>query len=518
MAVGHVADEPGVDPGAVDQDVDRHDGQEEGRRDGGGEPLADGEETAEQAGRVGRGGRRPALEALVEVGVLLQDAPVVLDAGGELVGEGAGLVDQRRGEEHAGGRDDGQGGADHERDREGPADAVALEPADRGVERGGEHHRQEKLEAELPEPERQPEPGQEQQDADDRPAGQLELRRDRPSGPVVSVVGVGRRHDASLWPRRRRVPSWATHEASGRRGGGRMAVQAETFRHRPPAAGAVELAGSAWRVARPRATVVVAHGVNEHLGRHAGVVEALTGAGFSVVGHDHRGHGRSEGRRGHVDDFDDYARDLVALVARERGLAPNDEVVALGHSMGGLIAARAALSAQDQLAALVLSAPALAIGGGMPGWQRQVFLLMGRFLGHLPTPAGKPGGLSRDPAVEEAFGRDPLNNLERTRLRLARQIYLGGEDARARAGELRLPLLVMHGTADPITDPAGSKAFVARAASADKELRLWPDSRHEIFNDLDKAEALAYLVGWLEARFPRAGEEGRWTTRGPSSG
>ena len=292
-----------------------------------------------------------------------------------------------------------------------------------------------------------------------------------------------------------------------------MAVQEETFRHRPEPAGAVELTGSAWRVTSPRATVVIAHGVNEHLGRYGGVVEALTGAGFSVVGHDHRGHGRSDGRRGHVDDFDDYARDLVALFVREREIAPDAQVIALGHSMGGLIAARAALlaqgeSAQDQLAALVLSSPALAIGGGMPEWQKRVFLVMGRYLGNLPTPPGKPGGLSRDPAVEEAFGQDPLNNLQRTRLRLVRQIYLAGEDARARAGELRLPLLAMHGTADTITDPAGSEAFVAGASSTDKELRRWPDNRHEIFNDRDKAEALAYLVGWLEVRFPRVEEEG----------
>lgn len=287
-----------------------------------------------------------------------------------------------------------------------------------------------------------------------------------------------------------------------------MAVQAAAFRHRPASVRAVELAGSSWRVARPRATVVIAHGVNEYLGRYGGVVEALTGAGFSVVGHDHRGHGRSEGRRGHVDDFDDYARDLVALFARERALAPNDRVIALGHSMGGLIATQAALMAQDQLAGLVLSAPALAIGGNLPGWQRRIFLLMGQFFGNLPTPPGKPGVLSRDPAIEEAFGQDPLNNLERTRLRLARQIYLAGEAARARAGELRLPLLVLHGTADTITDLAGSEELVARAASPDKELKLWPDNRHELFNDLDKAAVLAHLLGWLGARFPRVGEEG----------
>jgi len=287
-----------------------------------------------------------------------------------------------------------------------------------------------------------------------------------------------------------------------------VTIQAETFQHRPTTARAVDLIGTSWRVTRPRATVVLAHGVNEHLGRYGGVVAALTDAGFSVVGHDHRGHGRSGGRRGHVDEFEDYARDLVALVERECERAPNDRVILLGHSMGGLIAAQAALMAQPQLAALVLTSPALRIGAGMPGWQRRVFLLLGRFLGNLPTPPGKPGGLSRDPAIEEAFGQDELNNLDRTRLRLARQIYLGGEAALARAGEMRLPLLVLHGTADTITDPVGSSAFVERAASPDKQLKLWPDNRHELFNDLDKAEVIAYLLGWLDTRFPRPEEGG----------
>lgn len=287
-------------------------------------------------------------------------------------------------------------------------------------------------------------------------------------------------------------------------------VEGETFRHAP---GGVALAGTAWRVERPRAMVVVAHGVNEHLGRYGEMVEALTGAGFSVVGHDHRGHGRSEGRRGHVDDFADYARDLVALVDRERAADPGVPVVLLGHSMGGLIAAEAALLGQDRLAALVLCSPALAIGGRLPAWQRRILLLLGRFAGGLPTPPGTPGVLSRDPAVEEAFAQDPLNTHERTRLRLARQISLGGEAVRARAGELRLPLLVLHGEADTLTDPSGSAELAARAGSADKELKTWPDNRHELFNDLDKGEVTAYLLAWLAARFPTRGTEAE--VRGP---
>ncbi|HYP61520.1 MAG TPA: alpha/beta hydrolase, partial [Thermomicrobiales bacterium] len=86
---------------------------------------------------------------------------------------------------------------------------------------------------------------------------------------------------------------------------------------------------------------------------------------------------------------------------------------------------------------------------------------------------------------------------------IARQLYELSEETRSRASEIRVPLLVMHGGADPITDPEGSREFVANAASADKEFVLWPDDLHEIFNELDQDAVISRMIDWLNARFPR---------------
>ena len=273
----------------------------------------------------------------------------------------------------------------------------------------------------------------------------------------------------------------------------------QAFRHEVEPG--LALVGTAWRVPAPKATVVLSHGVNEHIGRYGHVVSALNEAECSVVAHDHRGHGQSGGRRGWIDDFDTYVADMVDLIDRERALSPELPVVLLGHSMGGLVAARAALRAQDRLAALVLSGAALRIGGNLPAWQQRFFLRLSKYAGWLPAPPSKRGILSRDPEVERQFAADALNNRRRTRLRLARQIHLGGKDALERAHELCLPLLVMHGAGDWLTDPAGSETLVARAGSGDKTLKLWPDNRHEIFNDLDREQVIAFVVAWLRERF-----------------
>ena len=102
------------------------------------------------------------------------------------------------------------------------------------------------------------------------------------------------------------------------------------------------------------------------------------------------------------------------------------------------------------------------------------------------------------PALTDAFLR-----FVDTRARNARQLYLLSEETRSRASEIQVPLLVMHGGADPITDPDGSREFVANASSADKELVIWPDDLHEIFNELDQEAVIKRMIDWLNARFPR---------------
>ena len=264
--------------------------------------------------------------------------------------------------------------------------------------------------------------------------------------------------------------------------------------------GGVPLVAWRWRdPTQPRkATVVLVHGHAEHLGRYEHVIAALCGAGFSVVGMDHRGHGHSGGRRAAVRRFDTFVDDLDLLIDTESN--EDGPVFLLGHSMGGLIATRCALRRAD-LAGLVVSGAAYKIGGDISGLRRRVSALLARAFPYLPlVPPSGPGILSRDPEVDHRFTADPLTYKGRVRVGMAYGMFTAGEETRARATGLTLPLLIMHGADDRLTDPAGSIAVYGAAASADKTLKLWPGLRHEIFNEPEGPEVIAYVIAWLNAR------------------
>lgn len=265
-------------------------------------------------------------------------------------------------------------------------------------------------------------------------------------------------------------------------------------------AGGVPLVAWRWRdpAIAGKATVVLVHGYAEHLGRYEHVIEALCRSGYSVVGMDDRGHGHSGGRRAAVRDFDAFVDDLDLLIdTKAHGNGP---VYLLGHSMGGLIATRCALRRTD-LAGLAVSGAAYKVWAELSGWQRRASALVARLLPNLPlVPASQPGILSRDPEVDRRFSADPLTYHGRVRVGMAYGMFAAGEDTRARAAGLTMPLLVMHGADDKLTDPAGSIAVYSAAASADKTLKLWPGLRHEIFNEPESPEVIEYVIAWLDAR------------------
>lgn len=255
----------------------------------------------------------------------------------------------------------------------------------------------------------------------------------------------------------------------------------------------------AWLPEEPKVTVLVAHGLGEHSGRYGNLVDAVTPQGYAVYALDHRGHGRSAGQRGHVRRFDDYLLDLSAFAAFVQGRHPPCSTFLVGHSMGGLIALAYAIRFPEGLTGVVASAPALKLKAKVPAWKRAVGQVMSSLLPTLALASGLDARLlSHDPAVVEAYVTDPLVH-DRVSTRLYTEMVRMGADTVA-AAKLRLPCLLMHGTADGLTDPEGSRAFYAAATVEDKTLRLYEDFYHEIFNEVDKARPLADLVAWLEER------------------
>lgn len=258
----------------------------------------------------------------------------------------------------------------------------------------------------------------------------------------------------------------------------------------------------------PRAGVVVVHGYGEHSGRYAALVDRLLAAGYGVSLFDLRGHGLSPGPRGYVRAFEDYLDDLGRFMARERAHYTERPTFLLGHSMGALIAAHwscldPASSARHgvaQFAGLILSGAPLKINERIHPWLQRLSGPIGFLAPRLPTVRLDERALSRDVAVVEQFRDDPLTFHGRMPARTGAEIVRASKRIGGLIERLTVPVLLMHGTADRLADPEGSRLGRERAASSDKTLKLYPGLYHEIFNEPEREQVFDDLVSWLAAR------------------
>ena len=256
-----------------------------------------------------------------------------------------------------------------------------------------------------------------------------------------------------------------------------------------------------WRWDRPsdpRGTVVVAHGFAEYLRRHNNDAAAMVAAGFEVLRYDMRGHGNSGGRRGHVDAFEDYLKDLrrMLALAHERGAGP---VALLAHSQGGLIATKALLDAQLPVCAVVLSNPALVTKAAVPEWKKAAAKVLSRLLPTFSLPTGVPASaISRDPASVRDYGQDPLIFANGT-MRWGWEFMSAQRQVQQRTLRVGVPLLVQLGSADGVIDPEFSRTWFADAQGDDITVTTWPGYYHELYNEpeAERAQVLAELVSWL---------------------
>lgn len=238
---------------------------------------------------------------------------------------------------------------------------------------------------------------------------------------------------------------------------------------------------------RPRFVALLSHGYGEHLGRYEHVVTALVDAGAVVYGLDHAGHGRSEGERAAVRDYDALVADLHALDDRARKEHPDLPVVLVGHSMGGLVAARYAQQYQDDLAALALSGPQL---GGREMLEQLLEMP------EMPSFPIDPAVLSRDPQVGEAYLADPLvwhGDLKRT----TAEAMVAAQRALEDGPRLTVPVLWLQGSEDFLAPADTNREVLARLVAGPFEQHLYDGARHEIFNETNRDEVLGDLVGFL---------------------
>jgi acylglycerol lipase len=253
---------------------------------------------------------------------------------------------------------------------------------------------------------------------------------------------------------------------------------------------------------RPVASVVLIHGAGEHGGRYPHLIERLVAHGHAVTALDLRGHGRSGGRRATLQRFSEYLEDVNALLETEHVDAP---VFLAGYSMGGLVAASYALDHAHALRGLVLAAPALG-----PGDVAHLQLLAARMLSTL-TPrikllALKPAAMMHDPAAVARYEADPLIYHGRFDARLLGEFVAAIARLNARLAALTLPVLLAHGGEDTLADPEASRRLLAGCGSPDTTLHLYPDTRHDLFNEPAREQVTGDVASWIDAHTGEGGE------------
>ena len=261
------------------------------------------------------------------------------------------------------------------------------------------------------------------------------------------------------------------------------------------------LRGRHWARPHPRGVVIVAHGFGEHGGCYRHVAEALGPAlEFDFVAPDLRGHGRSPGRRGVVGRYEELTSDLRAVLAWAESERPGLPRFVLGHSNGGQVALRLALEDGDGPAGLILSNPSLHIVVPVPRYKLRIGRFLLRFAPGV-TLAGKVADdwMTRDPEMRREHRLDALRH-SRISAPLFFGMVEGGPLIEGRAGEIRVPVLMLLGGSDPVIDANASRRIFARLGSLDKTLIVYPEMLHEPLNELGRERVFADVASWLEER------------------
>lgn len=261
------------------------------------------------------------------------------------------------------------------------------------------------------------------------------------------------------------------------------------------------LFGRLWQgQANPSTAILLIHGYGEHSGRYQHIAGALQKINAAVYSFDLTGHGKSEGISAYIDRFDHYvdeAEDALQMLGKRYQNLP---LYVIGHSMGGLIAAYLALRRQQQINGLITSGGALKVNEDLSPFLVKISGLLSVLLPKMPAVKLSSDLISTDPEVVAKYENDPLIYHGGTRCRTGAEVIRASREIAAKFDQLTLPLLIMHGAADKLTDPQGSRQLHQQAASKDKTLHIFDGLRHEIFNEPQREMVIKTVVEWISKR------------------
>ncbi|MBD0349956.1 MAG: alpha/beta hydrolase [Flavisolibacter sp.] len=245
-----------------------------------------------------------------------------------------------------------------------------------------------------------------------------------------------------------------------------------------------------------KGVVALVHGMGEHFGRYKHVAEFFGTIGYATVGMDHRGHGKSQGRKGHTPSYNHLMDDLDLLLKKAHELFAGLPVILYGHSMGGNLAANYVLRRKPQLKGLILTSPYFKLAFEPPKWKVTLAKAMAGIIPTFTQPTEiELAALSRDEAVVDTYKNDPLVHDKITSAFFI-HVHSAGLYPIEHAKELQVKTLAMHGTADRLSSPEGTKEF-ANTNPHMIELKLWNGFYHEIHNEKGRQQVFDYMARWI---------------------
>lgn len=276
-----------------------------------------------------------------------------------------------------------------------------------------------------------------------------------------------------------------------------MAVREETIQNYSR----LKLFVRSWQPAgAAKAVVAICPGFNSHGGYYLWAADQLVAEGYAVYAIDLRGRGKSDGERFYVDRVGEYEDDLAELIRLAKLRQPGLPVFLLGHSAGGVVSCVYTLDYQRELAGLICESFAFEVPA--PDFALAVLKGLAHIAPHAHVLKLKNEDFSRDPNVVAAMNADPLIAHESQPTQTVAALVHADERLRREFGNITLPVLILHGTADKATKYQGSQFFHENAGSKDKTLKLYQDAYHDPLNDIIRDQVMADIKSWIAARLP----------------
>ncbi len=250
----------------------------------------------------------------------------------------------------------------------------------------------------------------------------------------------------------------------------------------------------------PRAILLIVHGLADHSGRFTNLAGHFVSNNYLVCALDQRGHGRSPGKKGHIESFSYFVQDLDRFLEFIRRKHPGLKIFIIAHSVGGTVATAYSVQHRDGYSGLILSGPTLKAGDSVPRGLMLIAPLLSGLIPRVGLYTIDSSAISRDASVVAAYQNDPLVYRAKISTRLGIEILKTMDNLKGQFSKIEKPLLILHGGVDRLSNPAGSRELYNKASSRDKTLKFYPGLYHEIFNEPEHDQVFEDMEKWLDGR------------------